>query len=94
LRKEHGKEVSLAKIVDDCARHDIRALSPWRDPVQAVGSAEASRPVRANDTAPGAIVAAASAAAGDLLGIVGIGSVDSRFSSAASLAPSAAGAGD
>jgi sugar phosphate isomerase/epimerase len=51
LRKEHGKEVSLAKIVDVCARHGIRALSPWRDQVQAIGLAEASRLIRASDMA-------------------------------------------
>jgi sugar phosphate isomerase/epimerase len=37
VRKSHGKENSLTDIVDACARHDIRAIAPWRDQVNAVG---------------------------------------------------------
>ncbi|MBV8473622.1 MAG: sugar phosphate isomerase/epimerase, partial [Hyphomicrobiales bacterium] len=33
LRKEQGREASLAKIVDVCARRGVRAISPWRDQV-------------------------------------------------------------
>ncbi|WP_295856231.1 sugar phosphate isomerase/epimerase family protein [uncultured Xylophilus sp.] len=37
LRKQHGGEVPLDRIVDQCAAHGIRAISPWRDQVAAVG---------------------------------------------------------
>ncbi|CAN5895241.1 sugar phosphate isomerase/epimerase [soil metagenome] len=37
LRKQHGVEVPLDRIVDQCAERGIRAISPWRDQVAAVG---------------------------------------------------------
>lgn len=37
LRRQHGAEVPLDRIVDQCAAHGIRAISPWRDQVAAVG---------------------------------------------------------
>ncbi|KQM72707.1 sugar phosphate isomerase/epimerase [Xylophilus sp. Leaf220] len=37
LRRQLGTEVPLDRIVDQCAAHGIRAISPWRDQVAAVG---------------------------------------------------------
>ena len=37
LRRQHGAEVPLDRIVDQCAAHGIRAISPWRDQVAAIG---------------------------------------------------------
>ncbi|MFT3819030.1 MAG: sugar phosphate isomerase/epimerase family protein [Rubrivivax sp.] len=37
LRQQQGAEVSLAKIIDQCAAQGVRAVSPWRDQVAAVG---------------------------------------------------------
>ncbi len=37
----------LVQIVEACARHGIRAISPWRDQVAAVGLERAVRAVRA-----------------------------------------------
>lgn len=51
LRKEHGKESPLRGILDACARHGIRGISPWRDQVQATGLAETSRIIRAHGMA-------------------------------------------
>lgn len=39
----------LVQIVEACARHGVRAISPWRDQVAAVGLERASRAVRAAD---------------------------------------------
>ncbi len=39
---------SFAQMVDDCLRHGVTAISPWRDQVAGVGLAEAARIVRAN----------------------------------------------
>lgn len=39
---------SFAQMVDDCLRHGITAISPWRDQVAAVGLAEAANIVRSN----------------------------------------------
>jgi len=43
VRKQNGVEQPLPVILDACARHGIRAVSPWRDQVQAVGLAETVR---------------------------------------------------
>ena len=37
LRRQQGIEVPLDRIVDQCAAHGIRAISPWRDQVAAIG---------------------------------------------------------
>ena len=37
IRKQHGAEVPLDRIIDQCAAHGIRAISPWRDQVAAIG---------------------------------------------------------
>jgi sugar phosphate isomerase/epimerase len=37
VRKQNGAEVSLSHIIDQCAERGIRAISPWRDQVAAVG---------------------------------------------------------
>ncbi len=37
VRKQHGVEVPLDRIVDQCARRGIKAISPWRDQVAAIG---------------------------------------------------------
>ena len=37
IRKQLGAEVPLDRIIDQCAAAGIRAISPWRDQVAAVG---------------------------------------------------------
>ncbi|CAN7319445.1 sugar phosphate isomerase/epimerase [Variovorax paradoxus] len=37
IRKQLGAEVPLDRIIDQCAERGIRAISPWRDQVAAVG---------------------------------------------------------
>ena len=39
---------TFAQMIDDCLRHGVTAISPWRDQVAAVGLAEAARIVKAN----------------------------------------------
>jgi sugar phosphate isomerase/epimerase len=39
---------SFAQMVDDCLRHGVTAISPWRDQVAAIGLAEAARIVKSN----------------------------------------------
>ena len=39
---------SFGEMVDDCLRHGVTAISPWRDQVAAVGLAEAARIVETN----------------------------------------------
>lgn len=46
VRKAHGREVLLDAILDACARHGIRSVSPWRDQVQAIGLEATARAVR------------------------------------------------
>ena len=38
----------FAEAVDGCLRHDVTAISPWRDQVAAIGLDEAARIVKAN----------------------------------------------
>ncbi|WP_127142974.1 sugar phosphate isomerase/epimerase family protein [Pelagibacterium montanilacus] len=38
----------FAEAVDGCLRHDITAIAPWRDQVEAIGLDEAARIVKAN----------------------------------------------
>lgn len=47
IRRQRGQEVALDRIIDQCARHDIRAISPWRDQVAAVGLARIGAQLRA-----------------------------------------------
>ncbi|MDX3905245.1 MAG: sugar phosphate isomerase/epimerase family protein [Pigmentiphaga sp.] len=51
VRKAQGKEVPLLDILDACARHQIRAISPWRDQVAAAGLQAVSRAVRSHGLA-------------------------------------------
>jgi sugar phosphate isomerase/epimerase len=37
VRKQRGTEVPLDRIIDQCAERGVRAISPWRDQVAAVG---------------------------------------------------------
>lgn len=46
VRKSRGQEVPLPEIIDACVQRGIRAISPWRDQVQAAGLATISRLVR------------------------------------------------
>ncbi len=39
---------NFGEMVDDCLRHGVTAISPWRDQIEAVGLAEAARIVKAN----------------------------------------------
>lgn len=48
VRKSRGRELPLQDIVDACARRGIRAISPWRDQVQAAGLAAISRLVKSH----------------------------------------------
>ncbi len=48
VRKQNGAEVPLDRIVDQCAAHGIRAISPWRDQVAAVGLDKIARQLRAH----------------------------------------------
>src|SRR5688572_14331087 len=46
VRKQRGVETPLLEILDDCARHGIRGISPWRDQVAAAGLAATAKAVR------------------------------------------------
>ena len=43
------KQWDLAQIIDGCARHGIRGISPWRDQVAAMGLKEAARAIRSGN---------------------------------------------
>jgi sugar phosphate isomerase/epimerase len=43
IRKSRGAGLPLATIIEACARHGIRAISPWRDQVAAAGIATVAR---------------------------------------------------
>jgi sugar phosphate isomerase/epimerase len=43
------KQWSLAQIIDGCARHEIRGISPWRDQLTAMGVREAARAIRSHN---------------------------------------------
>jgi sugar phosphate isomerase/epimerase len=49
IRKQRGAEVPLDRIIDQCAAHGIRAISPWRDQVAAVGLGKIARQLQALD---------------------------------------------
>ncbi|MDP9900002.1 sugar phosphate isomerase/epimerase family protein [Variovorax ginsengisoli] len=48
VRKQHGTEVPLDRIIDQCAERGIRAISPWRDQVAAVGLDKVARQLKAH----------------------------------------------
>ena len=42
------KQWNLAQIIDGCARHGIRGISPWRDQLASMGLKEAARAIRSH----------------------------------------------
>jgi sugar phosphate isomerase/epimerase len=48
VRKQRGQDWPLLQILDACAARGIRAVSPWRDQVQAAGLAETARTLKAH----------------------------------------------
>ncbi|WP_418315048.1 sugar phosphate isomerase/epimerase family protein [Piscinibacter sakaiensis] len=48
VRQQRGEDWPLLQILDACAARGIRAISPWRDQVQAAGLAAVSRAVKAH----------------------------------------------
>lgn len=48
IRKQHSTEVPLDRIIDQCASRGIRAISPWRDQVAAVGLGKIAKQLRAH----------------------------------------------
>ena len=47
VRRQHGQDWPLPKILDACAARGIRAVSPWRDQVAAAGLDVTARQLRA-----------------------------------------------
>lgn len=47
LRQQRGVEVSLTRIIDQCAAAGITAISPWRDQVAAAGLGSVARQLEA-----------------------------------------------
>ena len=43
------KQWTMAQIIDGCARHGIRGISPWRDQVAKMGLKKACSAIKAND---------------------------------------------
>jgi sugar phosphate isomerase/epimerase len=43
------KQWNLAQIIDGCARHGIRGISPWRDQVAAMGLKETVKAIRSHE---------------------------------------------
>ena len=43
------KQWNLAQIIDGCARHGIRGISPWRDQVAQMGLSRAKKSIRENN---------------------------------------------
>ena len=48
VRKQRGAEVPLDQIIDQCAERGIRAISPWRDQVAAVGLGKIASQLKAH----------------------------------------------
>ena len=48
VRKQQGVETPLSRIIDQCAERGIRAISPWRDQVAAVGLDQIARQLKAH----------------------------------------------
>lgn len=51
VRKQLGAEVPLSRIIDQCAQRGIRAISPWRDQVAAVGLDKVASQLKAHGMA-------------------------------------------
>ncbi len=51
VRKQEGTEVPLSRIIDQCAQRGIRAISPWRDQVAAVGLDKVASQLKAHGMA-------------------------------------------
>lgn len=51
VRRQRGAEVPLDRIIDQCAQRGIRAISPWRDQVGAVGLDSIAAQLRAHGIA-------------------------------------------
>jgi len=51
VRKQLGVEVPLDRIIDQCAQHGIRAISPWRDQVAATGLDKVARQLKSHGMA-------------------------------------------
>ena len=49
IRKQSGAEVPLDRLIDQCAAHGVRAISPWRDQVAAVGLDKVAAQLKALD---------------------------------------------
>ena len=41
-----GKQWNLRQMIEACARHDVRGISPWRDKLAELGVDEAARLIR------------------------------------------------
>jgi sugar phosphate isomerase/epimerase len=48
VKRQHGRDWPLLEILDACARHGIRAVSPWRDQVAAAGLDATARALKAH----------------------------------------------
>ena len=48
VRRQHGREVPLSRIIDQCAERGIRAISPWRDQVEAAGLGTVAKQLKAH----------------------------------------------
>jgi len=48
VRRQRGQDWPLLQIIDACAARGIRAISPWRDQVQAAGLATTGKALRAH----------------------------------------------
>lgn len=48
VRKQSGADVPLDRIIDQCAERGIRAISPWRDQVAAVGLDKVAKQLKAH----------------------------------------------
>lgn len=51
VRKQQGIERPLLDILDLCARHEIRAISPWRDQVASAGLKATAQAIRTHQLA-------------------------------------------
>jgi sugar phosphate isomerase/epimerase len=47
VRKSKDQDNSLTSIIDACAKHEIHAISPWRDQVHAVGLEKIASQIKA-----------------------------------------------
>ena len=48
VRRQHGVEVPLSRVIDQCAQRGVRAISPWRDQVVAAGIDKVARQLQAH----------------------------------------------